>query len=1731
MVLAGKRGKFGCFLCLGVTALWAAFGPPALGGVIAGRINVEPSGGSLDEKPTAGVAAQTPGADLFAAGGNRGDWTLGQHATAAVPAGQPFLQREGVVLATLNELLPPGKRGGVEAAGGLTVPGNDPAAPIWVAGFSSEGNGVEANVDFAFAAFPFADGWVGAHVARDGTTLLAAGTLPPGSGLTLVRGGTRDGEVRLTLGGVDALEDGMLFTVAAGNGDNVTAVGPLPDGSGWHIRVADEGNDFRQEELCPFSFVFLPYTLDGLIGGWIAEDGRVLAGTGSFGIRHPGPGRYEMVIPGRSGDDGILLTGVAKMNPDGVEDNAIAWVYDPAANGGGGAFVIETYDQPGFDLQDVRFYAAFIPFDNQLAPGRTRLPNEGLGIVYEAAETWAESILRYRGLLAEPSRPGDTFRPFFSGTLSKGALPAAVDIAVAGLAHVWLLTDPVDTGDQDLAAWAEAAFVRRDGSTLALSGLAPVFASAAGGGPARRPVTLAGRVFTDGLAAPAPGFLCYAVPPDAVRLRALVGIEDGAGPGASVRFAVVDRHDRKPLWAGTVRPVLRARFPGLMARLGEHLGDPRLGVFDPDASLPRVIEKTAAMALELGRLAPEVPPGEDLASRLRGYEVCSRRLDEVARAEEAVWEAAPVLARIMDYPCTRLDRLRGRLEQIRATQPASADAAGVQAARLEACENRRVGLLLRLVRDDRTALAEAPSLAEPLLRIAEWVSRTHGWTTFRADNERSAISREPLAWPLRPAWTYTPPAPPAPAWPPPRADNPAVGQPLSPTLTYDHAFHVVAADGRVFFGDSVGDAVVCLDADSGAELWRSPAEGPVRLAPALWSDRVYALCDDGWLYCLEAASGRLLWRYRAGPDGTRLPGNERLISVWPMRCGICIDQGTLYAGAGLFPSQGTFLFALDALTGKELWKQPTNCVPQGFLLLSPTRLFVPTGRTPFYVFDRQNGKALTRLGQTNSWGKDLPGGTTALVINRTLAAGPGEDGTIHLFDENTAESLLTAPGRQVVVDGLTAYVLTGDTVAALRRQDYLASAKPRRAWEAACPKARTMVKVGEHLVVGGDRGVEVFAAADGTALGSISLGDTAVEGLAWHDGRLFVSAPDGRIVCLEDASVARGPVSQPGAVRVAEPEAVAVPQGLVEGLCGGKGYALFVGAEYFRLALGVARAGDLQCVVSEPDAERCGELLEALRRARVPGRRVTVHRREGPALPYRPYLFNLVVAGAAGPVPAGELYRVLRPCGGVLLAGSDPGAAGDRPVGEQITPPPDLGLAFGFRRGALPGSGRWTHGYADPGNTACSGDRVPFGPFDVLWFGRPGPQFMYERHVKAAAPLCDGGLLFVTGQDYLAGLDAYNGTILWERSEPGSGRMAMLRDCGNMATAEGLLYAAAGGRCLVIDGRRGETLAEYPVPGVPPAEARWGYVAVEGDRLVGSVTRPEARMLPGNKADYDAVWYHNQPVVTSRGLFALERATGRTAWSYTPPRGAILNPTLTLLEGRVCFVESTNPATLAHATGKVPLAELFRGGPELVALDLAGGGTLWRVPIRLDDFVHSIYMSGSRGILVLSGSRHADVQGRTLIQYQLVGVRAEDGRELWRNDNTPTRAHILDGGHGEQTQHPAIVGDIVYGPGFARRLADGSAPNVWLWQKSPQCASLSASAYCAFSRQGGLPTVAEFASGKEQRLTLVTRPGCLINTLPAGGIVCIPEGSSGCTCGYSVQTSLALCPRQPAEAR
>jgi outer membrane protein assembly factor BamB len=124
----------------------------------------------------------------------------------------------------------------------------------------------------------------------------------------------------------------------------------------------------------------------------------------------------------------------------------------------------------------------------------------------------------------------------------------------------------------------------------------------------------------------------------------------------------------------------------------------------------------------------------------------------------------------------------------------------------------------------------------------------------------------------------------------------------------------IAAGDHIFVADRAG--VVRAMSLDGKELWKSYVAGAVYYPPVVANDRVYVGSADGRVYAFEAASGRQLWSYRVGPQVARIPVYDRLVSRWPVSCGVVVQDDTVYAAAGIAHYDGTYVVALDALTGE-----------------------------------------------------------------------------------------------------------------------------------------------------------------------------------------------------------------------------------------------------------------------------------------------------------------------------------------------------------------------------------------------------------------------------------------------------------------------------------------------------------------------------------------------------------------------------------------------------------------------------------------------------------------------------------------------------------------------------------------------------------------------------------------------------------------------------------------------
>ena len=163
------------------------------------------------------------------------------------------------------------------------------------------------------------------------------------------------------------------------------------------------------------------------------------------------------------------------------------------------------------------------------------------------------------------------------------------------------------------------------------------------------------------------------------------------------------------------------------------------------------------------------------------------------------------------------------------------------------------------------------------------------WPMWRRDPLRSGYSPDPLPEVLGLRWVLELPEP-RPAW----EDD-------QERLRFDHHYEPILLGGKLYIPSMVRDRLTCHDANTGAELWRFYTDGPIRLAAAGWEGRVFFSCDDGYLYCLDAATGVLKWRFRGGPARRVLLGNGRLISSWPARGGPVVRDGTVYFAASIWP--------------------------------------------------------------------------------------------------------------------------------------------------------------------------------------------------------------------------------------------------------------------------------------------------------------------------------------------------------------------------------------------------------------------------------------------------------------------------------------------------------------------------------------------------------------------------------------------------------------------------------------------------------------------------------------------------------------------------------------------------------------------------------------------------------------------------------------------------------------
>ncbi len=584
------------------------------------------------------------------------------------------------------------------------------------------------------------------------------------------------------------------------------------------------------------------------------------------------------------------------------------------------------------------------------------------------------------------------------------------------------------------------------------------------------------------------------------------------------------------------------------------------------------------------------------------------------------------------------------------------------------------------------------------LDVALWPSGevwADDWPTWRHDVGRTNVSPEAIPPVLNLQWKRQLP-PVKPAF-------------RKARLQFDQGYEPIVMGNTLFVALPHIDAVVAYAADTGEEQWRFYTAGPVRLAPVAWKGKLYFGSDDGHLYCLNAADGTLRWKFRAVPSNRKLLGNGRLISVWPLRGGPVLADGTIYFAAGVWPLEGVFVYALDAETGKVVWVNDRTgslygryphqgealggLSPQGYLLVNGDELVVPCGTARPATFNRHTGELIdfTLPGEGR-----FPGGW--FMMADTQDARDLRRGKIQ-FDSTINQERHEDKTH------------TGDGVPGIRSRATL--------------------------------GGKVLNYADG-----VEGVDGEIHSMLAANGRLFVVTLNGAIYAFgaESAEARHYEItSTVSELTVLDPTTA----GLLEATKAQQGYALVLGTKDGALARQLLAHTELKVLAAVPNEAGADDLRRRFGAEGVQNSRLAFLTGQLPKLGLPPYLADLIVAEDWAATGLGEgadfvlaLYERLRPYGGVACLAIAPEKDDEirtwlTKAGYTQAKVERMGDCLLIRRaGALPGAVDYAKDWSAP-------DALVRAPLGMLWFDDAIAHFK-----RAPQPQIRGGIMISQDKDW-----------------------------------------------------------------------------------------------------------------------------------------------------------------------------------------------------------------------------------------------------------------------------------------------------------------------------------------------------------------------------------------------
>lgn len=453
--------------------------------------------------------------------------------------------------------------------------------------------------------------------------------------------------------------------------------------------------------------------------------------------------------------------------------------------------------------------------------------------------------------------------------------------------------------------------------------------------------------------------------------------------------------------------------------------------------------------------------------------------------------------------------------------------------------------------EDSQRLERRDATVEPPAANVPWPAPTE-WPIHLGNPQRGASTASPppaeakTLWTTRVAGRRDAPGPIVTDW---RENDTIVGLVTAPTV----------AEGRVFVAAPDAHRIEAHDAKTGERAWAFTTGGRIDSPPTLYGGLCLFGCRDGWVTCLRAGDGKLVWRFLAAVRDKRIVVQSQLESAWPVHGSVMIHKGNVVftAGRQTAVDEGIQVYALDPFTGAVRWKtriwtdpdapreeegrtnsyQPDWRRTQQLLVSDGTRLYHTidalkpsygpgelVGLVPRTAADRGGWITSTRKHEHSARGiAVLWPNSNGFLSQRVEAVGRNDFNGV-AYSDLWAEKMVLAGRRLFVLakggygrkhPGLSLFALDDEGRPAVEPTWTVKVRASSRHWIALVLAGDRLLAAGHRMERPDEPFLQVYAAADGKLLAEHKLPATPVrDGLAAAYGRLYAACEDGTLRCL-----------------------------------------------------------------------------------------------------------------------------------------------------------------------------------------------------------------------------------------------------------------------------------------------------------------------------------------------------------------------------------------------------------------------------------------------------------------------------------------------------------------------------------------------------------------------------------------------------------------------------------------